>query len=88
MGLENMLVIHNPHNMYVLILVQFGFLGLLALLYMFYTQIKIATKSLKILQTLPVNNTTQTINVYNMSVTIDYDSIISHFNELVKTINS
>jgi ubiquitin-conjugating enzyme E2 Z len=45
-------------------------------------------KSLKVLQTLPVNNTTQTINVYNMSVTIDYDSIISHFNELIKTINS
>jgi len=44
-GLENTLMIHNPHNMYVLILVQFGLLGLLALLYMFYTQIKIATKS-------------------------------------------
>jgi len=35
----------NPHNMYVLILVQFGLLGLVAMLYMFYTQIKIATKS-------------------------------------------
>ena len=44
-GLENTLMIHNPHNMYVLILAQFGLLGLLALLYMFYTQIKIATKS-------------------------------------------
>jgi O-antigen ligase len=44
-GLENTLMIHNPHNMYVLILVQFGFIGLLALLYMFYTQIKIATNS-------------------------------------------
>jgi O-antigen ligase len=44
-GLENTLMIYNPHNMYVLILVQFGLLGLLALLYMFYTQIKIATKS-------------------------------------------
>jgi O-antigen ligase len=45
MGLENMLVIHNPHNMYVLILVQFGLLGLLALLYMFYVQITIAKNS-------------------------------------------
>ena len=45
LGLHNLLVIHNPHNMYVLILVQFGFIGLLALLYMFYTQIKIATNS-------------------------------------------
>jgi len=44
-GLENTLMIHNPHNMYVLILVQFGLLGLLALLYMFYTQIKIAKNS-------------------------------------------
>jgi len=43
--LEDTLMIHNPHNMYVLILVQFGLLGLLALLYMFYTQIKIAVKS-------------------------------------------
>ena len=45
-------------------------------------------KSLKILQNLPVNNTTQTTNIYNMEVEIDYDSIISHFNELVKTINN
>ena len=43
--LEDKLVIHNPHNMYVLILVQFGFIGLLALLYMFYAQIKIARHS-------------------------------------------
>ena len=31
--------------MYVLILVQFGLLGLVAMLYMFYSQIKIATNS-------------------------------------------
>lgn len=43
--LEDKHVIHNPHNMYVLILVQFGFIGLLALLYMFYAQIKIARHS-------------------------------------------
>lgn len=43
--LENTLVIHNPHNMYVLILVQFGLVGLLAMLYMFYAQIKIARHS-------------------------------------------
>ena len=43
--LENTLVIHNPHNMYVLILVQFGLLGLVAMLYIFYSQIKIATNS-------------------------------------------
>ncbi len=43
--LENKLVIHNPHNMYVLILVQFGFVGLMAMLYMFYSQIKIAANS-------------------------------------------
>lgn len=43
--LENTLVIHNPHNMYVLILVQFGLLGLAAMLYMFYAQIKIAINS-------------------------------------------
>lgn len=43
--LENTLVIHNPHNMYVLILVQFGFVGLLTMLYMFYAQIKIARHS-------------------------------------------
>jgi O-antigen ligase len=44
-GLENTLMIHNPHNMYVLILVQFGFVGLMAMLYMFYSQIKIAANS-------------------------------------------
>jgi len=43
--LEDKLVIHNPHNMYVLILVQFGLLGLVSMLYMFYAQIKIATNS-------------------------------------------
>lgn len=43
--LENTLVIHNPHNMYVLILVQFGLLGLAAMLYMFYAQIKMAANS-------------------------------------------
>lgn len=43
--LEDKLVIHNPHNMYVLILVQFGLVGLMAMLYMFYSQIKIATNS-------------------------------------------
>jgi O-antigen ligase len=43
--LENKLVIHNPHNMYVLILVQFGFVGLMAMLYMFYAQIRIAVNS-------------------------------------------
>jgi len=43
--LEDKLVIHNPHNMYVLILVQFGLLGLVAMLYIFYSQIKIATNS-------------------------------------------
>jgi O-antigen ligase len=43
--LEDKLVIHNPHNMYVLILVQFGLVGLLALLFMFYAQIKIAINS-------------------------------------------
>ena len=43
--LEDKLVIHNPHNMYVLILVQFGLLGLAAMLYMFYAQIKIARHS-------------------------------------------
>jgi O-antigen ligase len=45
LGMHNLLVIYNPHNMYVLILVQFGLTGLMALLYMFYTQIKIATHS-------------------------------------------
>jgi O-antigen ligase len=44
-GLENTLMIHNPHNMYVLILVQFGLVGLLTMLYMFYAQIKIARHS-------------------------------------------
>jgi O-antigen ligase len=44
-GLEKTLMIHNPHNMYVLVLVQFGFIGLLAMLYMFYAQIKIAINS-------------------------------------------
>jgi O-antigen ligase len=43
--LEDKLVIHNPHNMYVLILVQFGLLGLAAILYLFYAQIKIAINS-------------------------------------------
>ena len=43
--LEDKLVIHNPHNMYVLILVQFGLLGLAAMLYLFYAQIKIAINS-------------------------------------------
>ncbi len=38
-------IVENPHNMYSLILAQFGLLGLTALLYMFYTQIKIATNS-------------------------------------------
>ncbi len=36
---------YNPHNMYVLILVQFGLLGLISLLYIFYNQIKIAINS-------------------------------------------
>jgi O-antigen ligase len=45
LALEDRLVIYNPHNMYVLILVQFGLLGLLALLYMFYAQITIAKNS-------------------------------------------
>ena len=44
-GLENTLMIYNPHNMYVLILVQFGFVGLMAMLYMFYAQIRIAVNS-------------------------------------------
>jgi O-antigen ligase len=44
-GIHNLLVIHNPHNMYVLIMVQFGLVGLFSMLYMFYTQIKIATNS-------------------------------------------
>jgi O-antigen ligase len=43
--LENTLVIHNPHNMYALILVQFGLVGLLTILYIFYAQIKIARHS-------------------------------------------
>jgi len=30
----------NPHNMYILVLVQFGIIGMLSLLYIFYTQIK------------------------------------------------
>jgi O-antigen ligase len=38
-------IVENPHNMYSLILAQFGLLGLVALLYIFYIQIKIATKS-------------------------------------------
>jgi O-antigen ligase len=42
---HNGVMTYNPHNMYILILVQFGLVGLLALLYMFYTQIKIATHS-------------------------------------------
>jgi len=45
MKLESTLMIYNPHNMYVLILVQFGLLGLVSMLYMFYAQIKIATNS-------------------------------------------
>ncbi|HIF36787.1 MAG TPA: O-antigen ligase domain-containing protein [Candidatus Thioglobus sp.] len=45
LGIHNLLVIHNPHNMYVLIMVQFGLVGLFSMLYMFYTQIKIATNS-------------------------------------------
>jgi O-antigen ligase len=48
LGLTNFIngiMTYNPHNMYILILVQFGLVGLLALLYMFYTQIKIATNS-------------------------------------------
>jgi len=42
---RNGVMTYNPHNMYILTLVQFGLIGLLALLYMFYTQIKIATHS-------------------------------------------
>jgi O-antigen ligase len=38
-------IVENPHNMYSLILVQFGLIGLAALLYMFYTQVKIARQS-------------------------------------------
>ncbi len=48
LGLTNFgdgIMTYNPHNMYILILVQFGLVGLLALLYMFYAQIKIATHS-------------------------------------------
>ena len=30
----------NPHNMYVMVLVQFGIIGFISLLYIFYTQIK------------------------------------------------
>jgi O-antigen ligase len=30
----------NPHNMYVMVLVQFGIIGFVSLLYIFYTQIK------------------------------------------------
>jgi len=48
LGLTNFLngiMTYNPHNMYILILVQFGLVGLFAMLYMFYTQIKIATNS-------------------------------------------
>jgi O-antigen ligase len=33
-----MVATHNPHNMYLLVLVQFGVLGLAALAYLFYTQ--------------------------------------------------
>jgi len=35
----------NPHNMYLLILVQSGLIGLLSLLYIFFTQIKFALKN-------------------------------------------
>jgi O-antigen ligase len=42
---RNGVMTYNPHNMYVLILVQFGLVGLIALLYMFYAQIKIAINS-------------------------------------------
>jgi O-antigen ligase len=42
---NNGIMTYNPHNMYVLILVQFGFVGLLIMLYMFYAQIKIARHS-------------------------------------------
>jgi O-antigen ligase len=38
-------IVENPHNMYSLILAQFGLIGLAALLYMFYTQVKIAKHS-------------------------------------------
>jgi O-antigen ligase len=38
-------IVENPHNMYSLILAQFGLIGLAALLYMFYTQVKIARQS-------------------------------------------
>jgi len=38
-------IVENPHNMYSLILAQFGLIGLATLLYMFYAQIKIATHS-------------------------------------------
>ena len=47
-GLTNFLngiMTYNPHNMYILILIQFGLVGLLSLLYIFYIQIRIATKS-------------------------------------------
>jgi len=37
--------VENPHNMYALIGAQFGLLGLMTLLYMFYVQIKIALSS-------------------------------------------
>ena len=42
---SGLVMIYNPHNMYLLILVQFGLLGLMAMLYMFYSQIKIAANS-------------------------------------------
>lgn len=38
-------IVHDPHNMYSLISVQFGLVGLATLLWMFYTQIKIAKNS-------------------------------------------
>lgn len=36
---------NNPHNMYVMMAVQFGFAGLAALAWLFYTQIKFALKN-------------------------------------------
>jgi ubiquitin-conjugating enzyme E2 Z len=45
-------------------------------------------KKLVMLQKSPTNKTLQNARVYNMSTTIDYDFVLSQFNEILKLINN
>lgn len=45
-------------------------------------------KKLEMLQKNSINKTEQNARVYNMSTIIDYDFVLSHFNEIIKIMNN